>query len=1287
MDQSFIKEVCEMNKMRSRLRSTSEHEQTEENRSEEHKSAETQSSSVEIKVTVEQEVKMETEPDGNPNNPTAKSEEKGPDCSENPKRCKTSANLNEDMWSDDDDSNHVSPSLVSTLREKLDDRTENSNRSVRQHSPIRYVVSSNDVVENKVVENQSYRSRSPARRRRSKDRADARRSQSRDRRRRDYSNDKEAGRRSRSRDRHRRDYSTDKEAGRRSRSRDRRRRHYSTDKEAGKRSRSRDRRRRDYSTDREARSKSRSRSRGRRSVTPYRRTRHRIENRRSRSRSTSRRNYSSDRESGRRSKNSDRHRRDYSNYIKGGKRSKSRKRRRRDNSTDRDGERSTRSRSRGRRDYSTDRDTRKKSRSGNRRQRSVTPYQRAPYREDKGRSRDRSENDAHRSERNLNQSRNDGNRREDQPHGSPGCLRESPNGTDKEGEQKFSCSRTTIEILRSRIQSTLKNAASSTMTSEKISQKVQSNSFEEYRSETSETANTESNGNGACSEESMSRVEVKIDETIFNKIVLTATSSASKHSNVKIDIAPADELNDSMQFNRMDPRTKNAQGPQTEEAQSAKALFDSIKDPRIRKMIQTPYQQQPHQQLSYQQSPHQQVPHKQVPQQHLPHQQLPHQPLYQHQHPYQMQSLQHQPLQHQPLHHQPFQHQPFQQHPYEMQPFQHQPYRHENQTSESENMLAKWGGSRGPNKKKSVAITYGEYKKQQLRKSSSGTNDKAKIGTKLVSTPTVKSSESISTPKTKALEVIATPKSEIPQVISTPEANVPELISSPEAKASELAQSPDVTRNTEKIVTLKKATEKEPLVHEQSSNKITESGRLHEQSKIILKSKGTKARGKKTTVKHAVTHKKRKTKKMVKSVKSDKQLKKLSKPEDAKIQEKAMEKQAAVHEKGEDNRKKLEHAVNATANDGSSSSSQAFSALKEIVNPQQLLTLLDIMKQMTENNSLAEVKEALKICTSDEDTTAVGKLDSTTESTGNQTKIKKNELDRLHEDIDNMFIRDGVLNANGRRRTGSRADTKSSMTDSVAVEGKRKIEKKRGTASDKAVVNSKNQRPLISDDIKGIPCTGGDGPVVLLTRLIPMKHPRAKNNNLEWHSLKTVLPCQICYDPPGISLISHYVNFHPDAEVLNSRLAPEAAQCLRSATDFPQCEVARSDTTLLYKEFCYFCNANCAYSKQGWISHLIRHTGYYDYKCNGCLRKFSSRAQHHGCGVPNSAIEKIDQPIFQQPNITAYVCELCNYVRFFEGEMKMHLNNEHEDDERKDFKKLAFFTLPPAAKVGRPRKV
>lgn len=251
-------------------------------------------------------------------------------------------------------------------------------------------------------------------------------------------------------------------------------------------------------------------------------------------------------------------------------------------------------------------------------------------------------------------------------------------------------------------------------------------------------------------------------------------------------------------------------------------------------------------------------------------------------------------------------------------------------------------------------------------------------------------------------------------------------------------------------------------------------------------------------------------------------------------------------------------------------------------------------------------------------------------------------------------------------------------------------ETERQSTSGSAVVKLRKQIPQLPEGyFKELTCSD-KGPFIMLTRLVQVRKQRIKNNNLEWHSLKAVLPCKVCYDPPGISLISHYVNMHPDEEVLNSRLSPEAASCLRSSTDFPKCQLIRPEDgsnsgSLLYKQFCYFCNANRAQSKQCWISHLVRHTGYFDYKCSGCSRKFSTRAQYHTCGVPNSSIEKIIQPVFEQDNITAYVCELCNYVRFYEDEIKRHLDNEHEANEMREFKKFKFFTMPPTRKCGRPR--
>ncbi len=98
---------------------------------------------------------------------------------------------------------------------------------------------------------------------------------------------------------------------------------------------------------------------------------------------------------------------------------------------------------------------------------------------------------------------------------------------------------------------------------------------------------------------------------------------------------------------------------------------------------------------------------------------------------------------------------------------------------------------------------------------------------------------------------------------------------------------------------------------------------------------------------------------------------------------------------------------------------------------------------------------------------------------------------------------------------------------------------------------------------------------------------------------------------------------------------------------------------------------------------MIRHTGYFHFRCSNCSKKFASKPVQHACNG-RYYIERILDPIFKQENIEAYVCELCNYVRFHEAEMEMHLNNEHEDGEAKAYKKFNFLSLPKLKKGRRP---
>lgn len=159
-------------------------------------------------------------------------------------------------------------------------------------------------------------------------------------------------------------------------------------------------------------------------------------------------------------------------------------------------------------------------------------------------------------------------------------------------------------------------------------------------------------------------------------------------------------------------------------------------------------------------------------------------------------------------------------------------------------------------------------------------------------------------------------------------------------------------------------------------------------------------------------------------------------------------------------------------------------------------------------------------------------------------------------------------------------------------------------------------------------------------------------------------------------MVSHYVNEHPGIEVLVSRLAPEAAECLRSGKDITDCKIIhpRGLTGYEYQQYCYFCNIYKRFTKKDWITHVARHTGYYELKCNHCSRMFAQKPCNLKCNKIND-FKKISHPQFQARELKAYVCDLCNYVRFHENEIEMHLRNEHENGSNA-YTDFIFLTFP-----------
>jgi len=192
------------------------------------------------------------------------------------------------------------------------------------------------------------------------------------------------------------------------------------------------------------------------------------------------------------------------------------------------------------------------------------------------------------------------------------------------------------------------------------------------------------------------------------------------------------------------------------------------------------------------------------------------------------------------------------------------------------------------------------------------------------------------------------------------------------------------------------------------------------------------------------------------------------------------------------------------------------------------------------------------------------------------------------------------------------------------------------------------------------------------------ERPWVKNNNKELHSLQKVVGCQLCDKPCGLSVVNHYVTFHPNSEVFTSRLAPEAVECLLNSS-INKCEVIKhpgkygGGPFYEFKQFCYFCKVYKCKSKSSWINHMSVHTGYYQFECLHCNKKFATKPFNHKV-KENHQVEKLSQPYFQQKVLKAYICDVCNFIRFTKAEIETHVTKEHEE-ENITFKEVDFLNF------------
>lgn len=133
--------------------------------------------------------------------------------------------------------------------------------------------------------------------------------------------------------------------------------------------------------------------------------------------------------------------------------------------------------------------------------------------------------------------------------------------------------------------------------------------------------------------------------------------------------------------------------------------------------------------------------------------------------------------------------------------------------------------------------------------------------------------------------------------------------------------------------------------------------------------------------------------------------------------------------------------------------------LKHLTNPNNLLALINLVGQLSDDNTFTKVKEVLEKAketsanVSNED--IVEHMSTTTEREKigmpkTPRKKSKNELEKLNEDIRTMFISDGVLNATGRRVC---ALYNNNAADGKESTGAKNAKPKKQTKDDVAIQN------------------------------------------------------------------------------------------------------------------------------------------------------------------------------------------------------------------------------------------
>ncbi|KAJ8936842.1 hypothetical protein NQ314_012158 [Rhamnusium bicolor] len=157
--------------------------------------------------------------------------------------------------------------------------------------------------------------------------------------------------------------------------------------------------------------------------------------------------------------------------------------------------------------------------------------------------------------------------------------------------------------------------------------------------------------------------------------------------------------------------------------------------------------------------------------------------------------------------------------------------------------------------------------------------------------------------------------------------------------------------------------------------------------------------------------------------------------------------------------------------------------------------------------------------------------------------------------------------------------------------------------------------------------------------------------------------CKLC-TYQGKYITTHYKTAHPDSEILTSRFAPNIASAaiVDSDKNLVRYEnIMRVKGGAKFQFCCRFCEFTTNVPPTLFYDHITTHTGEYRHICPICEFSASSgkTLKSHLNNIHQNAEKRVARKSYGQTIIFGYMCGECNYVQLCEKNVEEHINIFH----------------------------